>query len=122
MSDARVLLHDQATRTNPGETDSAGGMNRIAELGFEQPTPGRPRHQDRQEHCQFLQHAGASERYNSRYSEIMRAAENRFAFSSALALQHLRSSGSASRNKSDAKPSSSSGSWSNAPAPATSAI
>ena len=62
VSDARVLFHDQATRTNPGKSDSAGGMDRIAELLFEQAAPRRPRQQQRQEHGQFLQHAGASER------------------------------------------------------------
>src|SRR3982074_86049 len=97
-------------------------MNRIAELPLEQAAPGRPRQQGRQEHRQFLQHAGASERYNSRYSEIMRAAEKRFAFSSAAALQRLRSSGSRRRIKSATKPSSSSGACSNAPLPATSGI
>src|SRR5207249_12181010 len=97
-------------------------MNRIAELPLEQAAPGPPRQQDQQEHCQFLEHAGARERYNSRYSEIMRAAENRFAFSNAVALQRLRSSGSASRNKSAVKSSSSTGLCSKAPAPVTSAI
>ena len=62
VSDARVLFHDQAAGTNPGESDSTGGMNRIAELLFEQAASRRPRQQERQDHDQFLQHAGASER------------------------------------------------------------
>src|SRR3984893_12158391 len=80
MSDAGFFFHDQAARTNPCQSDPTGGMNRIAELLFENVAPRRPRQQDRQEHQESIQHAGVSERYNSRYWEIMRAAEKRFAF------------------------------------------
>lgn len=62
VSDARVLFHDQAAGTNPGESNSTGGMDRIAELFFEQAAACRPWQQQRQKHGQFLQHAGASER------------------------------------------------------------
>ena len=47
MSDARVLFHDQAAGTNPGESNSTGGMNRVAELFFEQAASRRPRQQER---------------------------------------------------------------------------
>src|ERR1700682_2325282 len=122
MPNAGIFFHDQAARTNPGQADPAGGMNRIAELLFENAAPGRPGQQDREEHQELIQHAGTSERYNSRYSEIMRAAEKRFAFSSAESLQRLRSSKSTKRIKSATKLSSSSGSCSIAPAPAPSDI
>src|SRR5688500_7509484 len=42
MPDARAFFHDQAARENPGEPDSAVGMNRIAELLFQQRTPHPP--------------------------------------------------------------------------------
>src|ERR1700704_1640049 len=50
MSDAGIFFHDQAARTNPGQADPAGGMNRIAELLFEKAAPRRPGQEDRQEH------------------------------------------------------------------------
>ena len=48
MSDARLFLHNQTARTNPRETDSACGMNRITEQAFQQMAPRRPRQQHRQ--------------------------------------------------------------------------
>src|SRR6185295_13719628 len=43
MPNARVLLHDQALRENPAESDMATGMDRITKLFFKQGTLQRPR-------------------------------------------------------------------------------
>ena len=50
MSDSGIFFHDQAPRRNPGQSDAARGMNRIAKVFFENAAPCRPRQQDRQEH------------------------------------------------------------------------
>ncbi len=39
MPDARMLVQDEMSRENPGETNVAGGMNGIAEQFFEERAP-----------------------------------------------------------------------------------
>ena len=62
MPDARLFLHDEVPRKNPGKADMARGMDRIAELMREKAPAQSPGKQDRQEHRDVFQHVGASER------------------------------------------------------------
>ncbi|MEA2679279.1 MAG: hypothetical protein QOK03_1001 [Candidatus Binataceae bacterium] len=62
VTDARAFFHHKMPRENPGEADAARGMNRIAELLFEQGTTYRPRQKHGNKPKQRLHDAGASVR------------------------------------------------------------
>ena len=58
MTNTRVRFHDQALREDPGESDAAARMKRVAKLLLEKRPAHRPREQDAEEHEQLLHNCG----------------------------------------------------------------
>src|SRR5207302_5799967 len=108
VADPGAFFHHEAPWENPGEPDSAGRMDRVTKLFFQEAAPHRPWKQDRDETEKGRHKGAARERYKFTYSEIIRSVEKRRAFSTAFAPQLARTSGLVSCKTRLAKASSSS--------------
>jgi hypothetical protein len=62
VTDARTFFENETARENPGESDMAAGMNRIAKLFFQERAPHSPGEQQGKKHKKVFHLAGARER------------------------------------------------------------